>query len=215
MQRTMVLDVETIPADEAQRDALLYLYEKRVEKKRKRQERRGDDVEQANSPEDFEQFLLGTSFDGAFGRILCIAYAFDDGPVQALSGDEEDVLRQFWELARDADLFVGHNVMDFDLRFIYQRSVVCKVRPSRNLNFARYRSDPIYDTMREWVKWANATVGLEHVALALGLPTPKEGIDGSQVFEFYKAGKTDEIVEYCKRDVETTRAVYRRMTFKE
>jgi predicted PolB exonuclease-like 3'-5' exonuclease len=69
--------------------------------------------------------------------------------------------------------------------------------------------------MKEWVKWSNTNVGLEHLALALGIPTPKEGIDGSQVFDFYKAGKLDEIADYCKRDVETTRAVYKRMTFAE
>jgi hypothetical protein len=67
--------------------------------------------------------------------------------------------------------------------------------------------------MKEWVKWSNNTAGLEHLALALGIPTPKDGIDGSQVWDFYKAGKTNEILEYCKRDVETTRAVYKKMIF--
>jgi predicted PolB exonuclease-like 3'-5' exonuclease len=57
-------------------------------------------------------------------------------------------------------------------------------------------------------------LGLEHVALALGNPTPKgEGIDGSEVWNFFKAGKVKEICDYCERDVETTRAVYKRMTF--
>jgi DNA polymerase elongation subunit (family B) len=207
---TLFLDIETLPADEARRDALAYLYGRKQEKTRKKA---GATDGAAVDTEDFEQFLLRTSFDGAFGRILCIGYAIDDEPVAALAGDERNILTRFWELARAARLFVGHNVMDFDLRFIYQRSIVCGVRPSVNLSFARYRSDPIYDTMKEWVKWSNTSVGLEHLALALGIPTPKEGINGSQVFDFYKAGKQSEIVEYCKRDVETTRAVYKRMTF--
>ena len=49
--------------------------------------------------------------------------------------------------------------------------------------------------------------------MALGIPSPKDGIDGSQVAAFHAAGKDDEIVEYCKRDVETTRDVYKRMIF--
>jgi DNA polymerase elongation subunit (family B) len=211
--KTLFLDIETIPADESKHEVLAYLYERKQEKKRKK-----DGVGEGDSApfdaEDFEQFLLSTSFDGAFGRILCIGYAFDDEPTKALAGDEREILARFWELARDANLFVGHNVMDFDLRFIYQRSVVCGIQPSVQLNFARYRSSPMYDTMKEWVKWSFNNVGLEHIALALGIPTPKEGIDGSQVFDFYKAGKLDEIVEYCKRDVETTRKVYKRMTFR-
>ena len=60
-------------------------------------------------------------------------------------------------------------------------------------------------------KWSNK--GLEHLALAMGIPTPKEGIDGSQVNEFFKKGKTKEICEYCVRDVETVREIYKRMTF--
>lgn len=209
---TLFLDIETLPADDASQETLRYLYERKQEKTRERA-RTGQGGATGLEVEDFEQFLLRTSFDGAFGRILCIGYAFDDRPVEALTGEEGDMLARFWELARSARLFVGHNVMDFDLRFIYQRSIVCRVRPSVALPFARYRNDPIYDTMREWVKWTNTHVGLEHLALALGLPTPKEGIDGSQVFDYYKAGRLDEIVAYCKRDVETTRAVYRRMQF--
>ena len=213
--KTLYLDIETIPADDAQCEALRYLYERKLEKQRKKNTGKNDETNGGafGVVEDFEQFLLSTSFDGAFGRILCIGYAVDDGPTGAFFGDEREILTQFWELARDASLFVGHNVMEFDLRFIYQRSVVCNVRPSVNLPFARYRNNPIYDTMKEWVKWSNTNVGLEHLALALGIPTPKEGIDGSQVFDFYQAGKLDVIVAYCKRDVETTRAVYKRMTF--
>lgn len=205
----LFLDIETLPADDASRDTLQYLYQRKLDKKQKKNSEGGFEF----CAEDFEQFLLGTSFDGSFGRIICICYAINDEPVQALSGDESEMLVKFWELAKTTGQFVGHNVMDFDLRFIYQRSVINNVRPSVDLNFARYRNYPMYDTMKEWTKWGQNSVGLEHIALALGLPTPKEGIDGSEVFNFYKAGKEKEIIEYCKRDVETTRAVYKRMTF--
>ena len=67
--------------------------------------------------------------------------------------------------------------------------------------------------MHEWSNWSRPNLGLEHVALSMGIPTPKEGIDGSQVNEFFKAGKIKEICDYCVRDVETTRAVYKKMTF--
>ena len=84
-------------------------------------------------------------------------------------------------------------MMDFDLRFIYQRSIINGVKPAYELSFARYRNYPIYDTMREWVKWANMNVGLESLCLALGIPTPKDGIDGSEVWEFYKKGYKSDI----------------------
>lgn len=198
--KKLYLDIETLPADSGSHETLKLLHAKKNK-----------------GCEDFEQYLTRTSFDGSFGRILCIGYAINDEPVEILYSEngEKEMLEKFWEIARDADLFIGHNVMDFDLRFIYQRSIINKVRPSVELSFARYRSNPIFDTMKEWVRWANSSIGLEHLALALGIPTPKDGIDGSQVNDFYKKGKVNEILDYCKRDVDTTRAVYKRMIFEE
>ncbi len=196
--KKLYLDIETLPASEKSHEVLRFLHTKKKKK-----------------TEDFEQYLLQTSFDGAFGRILCIGYAVDDEEVAILyeKDDERAILKKFWNIAKDASLFIGHNVMDFDLRFIYQRSIINGVQPTRELNFARYRRDPIYDTMKEWVKWSFIYIGLEHLALAMGIPTPKDGIDGSEVYNFYKKGKVKEILDYCKRDVETTRAVYKKMTF--
>ncbi|MFA6973445.1 MAG: ribonuclease H-like domain-containing protein [Parcubacteria group bacterium] len=200
MTQRLFLDIETLPASEEDYKTLKLLHAKK---------NKGE--------ENFDDYVAKTSFDGAFGRILCIGYAVDDDEVDVLYNDnnEKETLRQFWELAKNTDQFIGHNVMEFDLRFIYQRSIVNNVMPSVDLNFARYRSFPIFDTMKEWVRWGMGTVGLEHLALALGIPTPKDGIDGSQVWDFFKAGKVDDILEYCKRDVETTRAVFKRMVFEE
>jgi hypothetical protein len=198
----LYLDIETLPADEKYHDILKMLYDKRKEK--------GKEV-----GINFEKFFLETSFDGTFGRIFCIAYAIDDNPVEIIynDGDEKETLKQFWEIVKGQELFIGHNVMEFDLKFIYQRSIVNCVKPTIDINFARYRNYPIFDTMKEWVKWSNLNIGLESVALALNIPTPKNGIDGSQVFDFYKNGKTKDILEYCKKDVETVRAVYKKMIF--
>jgi predicted PolB exonuclease-like 3'-5' exonuclease len=201
----LYLDIETLPADEKSYENLRLLFNKKKEKAE----------EKGRTYTDFEQWLLGTSFDGAFGQILCIGYASNDNPVEIIFNDknEPETLKQFWQIAKNYDLFIGHNIMDFDLRFIYQRSIIHRIKPALDLSFARYRSAPIFDTMKEWVKWSNNSVGLEYLALALGLPTPKNGVDGSQVFEFYKNGKIDEILKYCKGDVEITRAIYKRMTF--
>lgn len=163
---------------------------------------------------DFEQFYRNTSFQGEFGRIICIGYAIDDEKTDCLVGDEKEILRKFWALAKDATHFIGHNIMEFDFRFIYKRSVIHNIRPSRELSFARYRSDPIFDTMKEWEKWGAQGTSLHKLSIALGITSPKEeGIDGSKVYDYFLAGKVDEIAEYCKRDVTATREVYKRMTF--
>jgi len=224
MSKKLYFDIETIPASEESLKALHYLYDKKLKKFEESREEKDDEFM------SFDDFFEKTCLDGAFGRILCIGYALDDRPTGCLCEpeDEKKMLEEFWDMAANVDLFVGHNIMEFDLKFIMQRSAILGVKPSWNkfeepgkkpwemgkfLSFARYRNCPIFDTMCEWSNWGRPNVGLEHIALAMGIPTPKEGIDGSQVWNFLKAGKVKEIADYCKRDVETTRAVYKRMTF--
>ena len=165
---------------------------------------------------DEAELLKKLSLSAATARILCLAYAIDppaDSPVNVLEGEEKTIIQNFWKLALDVNLFVGHNILDFDLRFIWQRSIIHQIKPPRDLPFTRFRNAPIYDTMQEWSKWGREHVSLDTLSKALGIPSPKENLDGSKVYPYYRAGKLSEIYEYCKRDVDTARKVYRRLTF--
>lgn len=195
----LVLDIETIPAHEAHHPILREIY----------------DNKKSLQEKDFEKYLEQTSFDGGFGRIACISYAINDEPAKTLCGDEKKILQDFWEVAKNMDLFIGFNLMDFDLRFIYQRSIVLGVKPTRDLNFARYRNSPIYDIMHEWKKWnMQASISLDTLSKVLSLPTSKGGaIEGKDVAKAFKDGRIKEICEYCEKDVELTRKIYKKMTF--
>ena len=204
--RKLFLDIETIPADESKYEILKEIHAKRLEK-----HKNGTGTK---PPETFEEYLESTGLDGAFGRICCISYAYDDEPVETLSGDEKEILVKFWKVAEKVDLFVGFNLLDFDLRFIFQRSIILGVKPGRQLSFARYRSDPIYDIMWEWSKWSNTRISLDTLAKALGIPSSKGGeIEGRNVARAYRDGRIKEICAYCVKDVEVTRAIYNRMVF--
>jgi len=165
---------------------------------------------------DEAELLKKLSLSAVTAKIICICYAVEPPvgcEVQALQGEETEIINAFWKLAADCNLFVGHNILDFDLRFIYQRSIIHQIKPSRDLPFARFRNAPIYDTMQEWSKWGREHASLDTLSKALSIPSPKESLDGSKVYPYYRAGKLAEIVEYCKRDVDSTRQVYRRLTF--
>jgi len=207
-KKKMFLDIETLPAPEHMHDVLREIHEYKKKKKRRNGEKYAT---------SFESFLAGTGLDGTFGRILCISYAINDGMVSCICDeDEKKVLENFWEAARDADLFVGFNIIDFDMKYIVQRSMVHGIRPKTKmpLSFARYRNYPMYDCMHEWNQWSfGRGVGLDALARALGLPTSKTNMDGSEVFAYYKKGKIKEICAYCNADVEVTRKIYKRMNF--
>jgi predicted PolB exonuclease-like 3'-5' exonuclease len=165
---------------------------------------------------DEPELIKKLSLSAISAKIICLCYTIEpslSGAVEVLQGEETDIIKNFWKIAPDCNLFVGHNILDFDMRFIYQRSVIHQIKPSREIPFTRFRNAPIYDTMQEWSKWGREHASLDSLSKALGIPSPKENLDGSKVYPYYRAGKLPEIVEYCKRDVESVRAVYKRLTF--
>lgn len=200
--KKLFLDIETVPAPKELHKLLKEIYDKR----------KADGKKVSGT---VEEYIESTGLDGSFGRIICISYAINNLKPQSLSGDEKEILKDFWVIAEDANLFIGHNIIDFDLRFIYQRSMIFGVKPTQDLPFARYRSAPMYDTMHEWSKWNfQAKITLDNLAKALGLETSKGGeIEGKNVAEAYEKGKIKEIIKYCEDDVEVTRNIYNKMTF--
>lgn len=163
-----------------------------------------------------------TSFSGLSGQLLMIGVGLDDEPPIVLDGDEALILLDFANLLADVQkrdhmglpMFVGHNLIDFDLPFIFHRSVMLEIAPHPTFPVAPSRySERIYDTMSKWAGFGNR-IKLDTLARALGVGG-KEGMDGSQVYDYYAASRIDEIKTYCADDVEMTRAVYRRMTFQE
>jgi hypothetical protein len=207
IMRKIFLDIETLPPDRETFEAALDLQE-------------CDD-------KDFRRLALKAEK----GRVLCIGVIVEeDGAVkhQGVFGrdratglfhlDEAKTLRSFWnligEVREGASLLIGHNVLDFDLPFLVKRSIINRVKPSP-ISFRRYRNSPIYDTMWEWSLWSHR-ISLKDVADAIGVCSSKEeGIDGSLVYDYFLAGKHEEIALYCMRDVECTRKVYYCINFEK
>src|SRR5262245_3405174 len=108
-----------------------------------------------------DELYAKSAFDGTFSRIVCIGLLeFSDqmevrSAVAWYGGNERELLRQFWSrLAQDRPtLFITHNGLGFDLPFIKKRSVIHQVKPSLDINLAKFRTEPVYDTMAIWSNW--------------------------------------------------------------
>lgn len=178
-------------------------------------------------PAAVEEAIDKTSFDGAFGQVVCVGFDVEGAayPSTIFGMDESAVLKQLNESLREAldpaDLFtttiVGHNVSAFDLRFLVQRYMVNGIRPhtviARAAQAKPWESDKVYDTMIQFAGVGNR-ISLDKLCMALGLPG-KDGITGADVWPMVQAGKLQEVADYCASDVLKTRAVFRRMTFAE
>lgn len=130
--------------------------------------------------------------------------------------DEAGALRDFLLLMKDfdseCDEIVGHNIIGFDLPFIFQRCLANNVVARPFVNLGEYNVRGVFDTMRGWWLGGRNRVGLDDIAWALGLESSKTSeVEGSRVFELYQAGRLLEIREYNLNDVRVTRKVYERM----
>ncbi len=163
-----------------------------------------------------------SAFDGTYSHIVCIGLLiFSDsmspqGAVSWYGSNEPDLLRQFWARLGEIrpSLFITHNGLGFDLPFLKKRSIIHKVKPSMDISLARFRVEPVYDTMAIWSNWDNrGWVKLDVLARALNVET-KSG-SGTHVAEMWAAGQGKAIAEYCLQDTYVTYACYRRMTYQD
>lgn len=166
-----------------------------------------------------------TGLDGTFGRICCIGFAVNDDAADVRYGDEAETITAFFawltEAARISDyterqsaIFIGHNILSFDLRFLWQRCVVNGIRPPAFIPFnAKPWDGKVLDTMTAWNPERERRISLDRLCRALGVPSSKGDMDGSKVAEYWQAGRHQEVAAYCMADVEAVRQCHKRMVF--
>ena len=173
--------------------------------------------------------IAKTSFDGMYGSIACICYAFDDGEIHSVDcrDGEKKMLEDFYSHVFDQTttahhsgfssyrvVMVGHNVAAFDLPFIKHRSIINQVTPIDcfiKAFAAKPWSEEIADTMLMWSSDPHKRGSMDRICRALGIPG-KGDFDGSMVATTWPVDP-EKVIAYCKDDVERTRQMYKRLTF--
>ena len=177
------------------------------------------EMREAKAPELAQAKHRKTALNGGYGQVRLIGIAANDNPVSVLeNANEATLLQQFNQwiteqlngLPKNAIHFIGHNI-EWDLRFLYHRFVINRIAPAAHLIHNRY-SEHLFDTMQAWAGYGSH-IKLDELCTILNIPTPKDSLDGSQVWDYIQAGRVQEVADYCARDVAATREVYRRLNF--
>ena len=160
-----------------------------------------------------DEAVRRTSFDGTYGRIIVFGMAVDDAdPEVFCSAFEPDLLKQISAInVAPSPNIIGHNV-SWDIRFLWQRFAVNDI-PAPQWLRAAITAKPwdLSDTMLMWNPDREKRISLDKLCRILGIPSSKGKMDGSMVYEYFLAGKLEEIAAYCAGDVAATREVYRRL----
>ena len=164
-----------------------------------------------------DEKVYAAGLDGTTGKIICIAWAWENMPVTVTKEDNEAAL--LCELFNDihgknlhaSATTIGHNV-SWDLRYIWQRAVVNGIRPPVWVKWQGKPWDHL-DTMLMWNPDNQRRISLDRLCKVLGVPTSKGELDGAKIWQAYRDGRMAEIRDYCIADVEAMRACYRKLTF--
>jgi hypothetical protein len=137
-----------------------------------------------------------------------------EGNRTLISGSERQILEKFWEYLDRDDRFISFNGRQFDGPFLMIRSAIHGLPPKRDLVGNRYRFHPNCD-LREVLNF-NGTINprqmrfnLDLACKTFGIQSSKtEGMDGRSVETFYRAGRHEDIANYCLEDVRATCELY-------
>lgn len=163
-----------------------------------------------------------------FGKIVCISCGYIQGTadqkkiiLKSFAGDNEKLLlHEFAEMlqkwsANEPKYLCAHNGKEFDFPYLCRRMIINNLPIPGILNVAGKKPWEVshLDTMELW-KFGDfkSYTTLNLLAHSLGVPTPKDDIDGSMVWEVYwKEKNLQRIVTYCQKDVVTVAQIFLRM----
>jgi len=163
-----------------------------------------------------------------FGKIVCISCGVIQGNgeqrkiiLKSFYGDDEKkLLTDFIDMLNkwatgEAKFLCAHNGKEFDFPYLCRRMIIHGIAIPSLLNISGKKPWEVnhYDTLELW-KFGDfkSFTSLNLLAHVLGVPTPKDDIDGSMVWEVYwKEKNLERIVTYCQKDVVTVAQILLRM----
>jgi predicted PolB exonuclease-like 3'-5' exonuclease len=160
-----------------------------------------------------------------FGKIVCLSfgkliYPKDLEPetmpklqVKALiDPDESNIIATFFSgvqkmIQKTTETrLVGHNIRRFDIPFLMKRAIINNLTVPKQVN--PYLAKPwelsVIDSSEAWSfgAWQESFTPLKVLSEVLGIPSPKDDIDGSQVYDVYwNQNDPERVATYCNKDV--------------
>ena len=210
----LFLDIETVPQNEFFSDLSEEMQELYADKTKY----------QRQVDLTAEEFYERAGIWAEFGKIICISVGYftiknaeRQFRTKSIVGDEKELLTAFNLLIKDhfsnpAYVFCVHNIKEFDIPYLCRRMLINGIQiPDKLQLFGRKPWEiPHLDTLELWkfgdYKHYTSLKLLTHV---LGIPSPKEDIDGSQVRHvYYNEKNINRIAKYCERDVVAVAQVF-------
>jgi DNA polymerase elongation subunit (family B) len=170
-----------------------------------------------------ELFFERAGIHAEFGKVICVGVGYFQAKkkekklnfrskIFAQEEEKETLLELKALLEKKKWILCAHNGKEFDFPYLCRRMLIQGIALPEPLQLAGKKPWEIrhLDTMELWrfgdYKYYTR---LELLAAAFGVPSSKEGIDGSEVNPtYYQEKNLEKIKNYCLRDVEVTARIY-------
>ena len=203
----LFLDIETVPEKEQWNELskdTQELFEKKTHYQRKEEH-------------TAEEFYERAGIWAEFGKIICISVGYfvavqNKKKLRLTSffgDDEHQILTDFKVLletyfTKKSHVLCAHNGKEFDFPFITRRMIIHQIELPHKLNLFGKKpwEVPHLDTLEIW-KFGDYKqyTSLKLLTAILGISSPKDDIDGSEVANvYYKEKNLQRIVTYCEKD---------------
>lgn len=150
-----------------------------------------------------------------FGKIICISYGYTNNngdPIitSSYGDDEKEVVYKFNEILKKVEVknfkLSGYRIISFDIPWILHKLHKYGIEPANILYL--YDKKPweyrIVDIADDWKVRFAYTSTFDEVCYELGVESPKDVMDGSDVHKYYWNGRLEDVRVYCEKDVNSS-----------
>jgi hypothetical protein len=159
-----------------------------------------------------EAYIENCGIISTYGNICCISFGFIDNQsvnkISSFYGDDEKyIVESFNNLLKKIETknfkLCGFRINYFDIPWILHKLHKYDIEPANIIYLYDkkpwdLRSVDIFDDWKSKFAWS---FSFDEMCYELGVKSPKDKMNGSDVHKYYWEGKIEDIKIYCEKDV--------------
>lgn len=162
-----------------------------------------------------DAYINNSGIISTYGKIVCISFGFLDNngdmKISSIYGDDEkDIVNRFNELLKKIEKkafnLSGFRIIHFDIPWLLHKLHKYGIKPADIIYM--YDKKPwdmrITDMADDWKQRFAWSFTFDEMCYELGVESPKDGINGSDVHHVFWSGDIESIKEYCEKDVKAS-----------
>ena len=160
-------------------------------------------------------YLDNAGIISTYGRIVCISFGFIDNEgnnkISSYYGDnEEEIVTSFNNLLKKIETksfnLSGFRINHFDIPWVLHKLHKYSIEPANIIYL--YDKKPwdvrVTDMSDDWKGKFAWAFSFDELCYELGVVSPKDIINGSDVHKYYWSGRVEDIKTYCEKDVSSS-----------